>query len=134
MPPRRTHTTSEPKKPLPPPPPPPPKSRTPGLAISDETRTTILLDSGQRKSGAEPIRIYDSEGAALKEGETALFGKHRPADGRIVWILPATHDSRVNKVLDWIQMMSWGLACLGVGIFAEDAPFEIGSDSDYRAF
>lgn len=56
-----------------------------------------------------------SGGSALEAADRALYSPQRPASERIHWMFSPEKDDRVASLLDWIQIMSYALAPLGVG-------------------
>ncbi|KAH7105688.1 hypothetical protein BKA62DRAFT_400328 [Auriculariales sp. MPI-PUGE-AT-0066] len=47
--------------------------------------------------------VAGSDGLGLEEGERALFGRHRPSVGRIIWGMPPQKDLRVHDCMLFIQ-------------------------------
>ncbi len=60
------------------------------------------------------VQFIESDGAALKPIEQALFGKAQWAKDRIYWMFPPEKDERVSSLLAWIESMSYHLAGFGV--------------------
>ncbi|KAH9853453.1 hypothetical protein C2E23DRAFT_728298 [Lenzites betulinus] len=65
------------------------------------------------------IGFVDSQGAALRSAERALFNRDRPAKERFRWGFNPDKDPRVRSLLQWIAVMSTGLATIGLKRFLE---------------
>lgn len=93
-----------------------------GPTYSLPSKTFALAADGRSpaiRKGAEgnpymETRFIESNGAALIPAQKALYSKDRLARNRIHWLFSPQKDERVASLLDWIQMMSYGLASLGV--------------------
>jgi hypothetical protein len=83
----------------------------------------ILMVADTPANGDALIRFVDSDGAALKPAENALFGRNHIIlnlpliDDENSWLFSPSKDMRVAQMLTWIQSMSYGLASLGVNTF-----------------
>jgi len=61
-----------------------------------------------------PVKIEESGGKGLETAQHALYGTHRVAEARFMWILPYQHDPRVVWMIDhFIPQSSEALATLG---------------------
>lgn len=69
----------------------------------------------------EIVSFQESGGEALLPANKALFGDHRPANLRFHWDLPPDRDESVRGLLNWVDIMSHGLASLAVGISSQMA-------------
>lgn len=74
-----------------------------------------------------------SNGDALRPAERALFGVHRPAMGRFMWMLASEHDERVSSFLGWVQHYAWGLTTIGVRILLSFFSFKLLFSSFFNA-
>jgi hypothetical protein len=58
------------------------------------------------------INFQGSGGEALRPANIALFRSERPASERIRWGLSSDQDRNVQMLLEWIELLSAGLAHL----------------------
>ncbi|KAI0832439.1 hypothetical protein BC628DRAFT_1309841 [Trametes gibbosa] len=65
------------------------------------------------------IGFVDSQGAALRPAERAMYNRDRPAKERFRWGFNPDKDPRVRSLLQWIAVMSTGLATIGLKRFLE---------------
>ncbi len=93
-----------------------------GRAYSMPSKIFALATDGQgNPSGLGPrgspymeTRFIDSQGDALMAAEAALYSQERLAKNRIHWLFSPLKDPRVATLLEWIELMSEGLAYYGV--------------------
>src|SRR5260221_192532 len=59
--------------------------------LSRDFGSAILLDSGaDRKSGGNYVSVQESGGKGLADARQAMYGSHRLAQDRFMWILPVS--------------------------------------------
>ncbi|KAL4241869.1 hypothetical protein ABKN59_000447 [Abortiporus biennis] len=97
-------------------------------------RMTSIFETTQQPRNVTGENVFvDSHGEALQYAERALYSKDRAAKDRIHWMFDPKKDERVSSLLDWIQVMSNGLASLGLQRFIETGRRgALISNADYR--
>ncbi|KAI0638205.1 hypothetical protein C8Q77DRAFT_1153873 [Trametes polyzona] len=88
-------------------------------AISTGSISTTVFELPPPRQGMGENGFVDSQGAALKPAERALFNRERPAKERFRWGFNPDKDPRVGSLLRWIASMSSGLATIGLKRFLE---------------
>jgi hypothetical protein len=63
---------------------------------------------------SDTVSFQESGGEALVPADNALFRSHRPANERLHWHFDSNNDESVSDLLNWVQVMSHGLATLAV--------------------
>ncbi|KAF8338794.1 uncharacterized protein EI90DRAFT_2908495 [Cantharellus anzutake] len=90
-----------------------------GSAWNDPTpaRSSTIKSYSRGFGSTVPLdhddRIQESGGKGLSDAHHAMYGSHRLAQDRFMWILPYQHDPRVVSMHNFIEQSSSALAKLG---------------------
>ncbi|KAG8905385.1 hypothetical protein FRB99_008998 [Tulasnella sp. 403] len=107
----RTETVKALKAPLPP----IPQGVVAKNLVLASQEDAVVLDGGLPSvTSSHIVRVAESNGICMKEAERALYGRHLPAESRIVWNTTAENDRQMRALLQWVDKVRWGLASLGL--------------------
>lgn len=85
-----------------------------GYMTGDYLDHNISTEMLGMQNQAEMVSFQESGGEALLAADLALFRSQRPASERLYWHFDPNNDERVSGLLEWVEVMSHGLATLAL--------------------